>query len=73
MGCLRIYTNCLYLVIYVGEVINVAKITKHAEKRVRERSGINKCSVDRVVEIAYRDGLTHGETSGRLNKWRIRQ
>ena len=44
-------------------------VTKHGSKRVRKRSGINKKAVNRMADKAFKDGLKHCETSGRLNKW----
>lgn len=44
-------------------------ITKHAKKRIRERMGVQKKSVDSVANKAYAKGLTHGETKGNLNKF----
>jgi len=46
-------------------------VTKHGEKRIRERSGLNKSSVNRIVEKAYKDGLKMEETTGELHKWII--
>lgn len=44
-------------------------LTKHSEERLRERNGLNKGSVNRVVEKAYIYGIKHNETKGNLNKW----
>lgn len=44
-------------------------VTNHGEKRLRKRSGINKKSVERIAEKAYRNGLHHKDTTGRLNRW----
>ena len=45
------------------------KITKHAKGRLKERNGLNKKSINRIVEKALQDGITHAQTKGRLNKW----
>ena len=44
-------------------------VSDHARKRMRERNGLNKKSIDRIADKAYKYGLKHGETTGRLNKW----
>lgn len=44
-------------------------ITKHGEKRIRERSGINKKAVERIVQKAYDVGFTREDTTGQLKKW----
>lgn len=36
---------------------------------MKERCGLNKKSVDRIAEKAFKEGITHGQTKGRLNKW----
>ena len=45
------------------------KITEHAQRRMRERTGIGKGSVDRIAQKALDEGLHHSETTGNLNKW----
>jgi len=44
-------------------------VTKHAGKRMKERCGLNKKSVDRIAEKAFEEGIPHNKTKGRLNKW----
>ena len=44
-------------------------VTKHAEKRLRERMGLGKKAVQRAAETAYEKGIKHAETTGNLNKW----
>lgn len=44
-------------------------VTKHAEKRLRERMGLGKKAVQRAAEMAYEKGIKHAETNGNLNKW----
>lgn len=44
-------------------------ITKHAETRIKERCGLGKKTSYRMVEKAFNEGITHGQTKGRLNKW----
>ncbi len=44
-------------------------VSSHAKRRLKERCGFNKKSCDRMAEKAFRDGITHKQTKGRLNKW----
>lgn len=44
-------------------------LTKHSKTRLKERCGLNKDSLERIVEKAYISGITHSETKGNLNKW----
>lgn len=44
-------------------------VTKHAEKRLRERMGLGEKAVQRAAETAYDKGIKHCETNGNLNKW----
>lgn len=44
-------------------------VTKHAQKRLKERCGVNKKSADRMAKKAYEFGMTHSETTGNLKKW----
>lgn len=45
------------------------RITKHAYKRAKERCGINKKSLDRVLQIALTKGLKHTDATGNLRKY----
>ena len=45
------------------------RVTTHAFKRLKERYGLNKNAAKRMAKKAYNDGIRHGETSGRLNKF----
>lgn len=47
----------------------MAKISKHAEQRLKERNGLGKKSYDRIVEKAYENGINHSQTKGNLHKW----
>lgn len=47
----------------------MAKISKHAEQRLKERNGLGKKSYNRIVEKAYDNGINHSQTKGNLNKW----
>jgi hypothetical protein len=44
-------------------------ITKHAEKRMRERLGINKKSVVRIARKALEEGIPYNETKGQLRRF----
>lgn len=45
------------------------KITKHANKRMKERGGLGKDARNRMAEKALTEGISHAETKGKLNKW----
>lgn len=47
----------------------MTKITDHALKRMKERCGIHRSAAQRLSDKAYTDGISHGETNGRLNKY----
>lgn len=44
-------------------------VSKHAVRRLKERCGLNKRSVQRMADKAFTDGIRHSDTRGRLNKW----
>lgn len=44
-------------------------ITRHAEKRLAERSGLNRSAMQRMCNRAFYNGVKHSDTRGRLNKW----
>lgn len=44
-------------------------VTEHAEKRAKERLGLNKKSVQRQGELALRKGVPHSKTKGKLRRW----
>lgn len=44
-------------------------VTKHAEKRLRERCGLRHKSMQRIAEKAFECGVKHCETKGNLKKW----
>ena len=48
----------------------MAKITKHAGKRVKERTGVGKSEdkIQRLAEKALERGYTHAQTKGNLRK-----
>lgn len=45
------------------------KITSHARQRMKERCGFNDKTQERMAQKALSDGITHAQTTGRLNKW----
>lgn len=44
-------------------------ITKHAQRRMRQRCGVGKNSVKRMAKKVYDFGMTHSDTTGNLKKW----
>ncbi len=44
-------------------------VSKHAEKRMKERNGLSKKACHRIAQKAYDDGIPHSRTKGNLNKW----
>ena len=47
----------------------MAIITKHAERRLKQRCGIGKKSSKRMVSKIFKNGIKHSQTTGALNKW----
>lgn len=47
----------------------MTKITKHAEKRLKERSGISQKAADRIMDSVWQKGLSHADLRGNLRKW----
>ena len=45
------------------------EISNHAFDRMHERLGLNKKAIIRMVEKAYKLGLTHNQASGNLYKY----
>lgn len=44
-------------------------ISRHAEKRMKERCGFNKKSIERIVKRAYEKGTDYKDTTGLLKRW----
>lgn len=44
-------------------------VSNHAKKRMKERCGANKKSIDRMAQNAFDRGLTHKDLSGKLCKY----
>lgn len=47
----------------------VIRVSNHAVDRVRERSGINKKSAQKLAERAYARGIKQSDVKGTLNKY----
>jgi len=47
--------------------------TLHAEKRLRERAGAKKKSVNKMANNALTRGLSHGELTGKLRRYLDKQ
>lgn len=47
----------------------MARVTKHAAKRTKERLGISKRTVEKNTEKALRYGIKHSDTSGSLHRY----
>lgn len=45
------------------------EISKHARQRMHERLGLKKRSIERIVEKAFDQGVTHAEATGRFKKY----
>ena len=45
------------------------QISIHAEDRLKERCGLGKSAIKRMVQKAYDEGIPHSKTKGKLNKW----
>ena len=46
-----------------------SKVTLHAGKRIRERMGVKKKSIQTISDRAYLKGLNHNETAGHLKRY----
>lgn len=44
-------------------------VTKHAQRRMKQRCGVSKNSTKRMAKKVYDFGMTHSETTGNLKKW----
>ena len=45
------------------------RLTNHAKKRLKERSGLNKRSMYRIAERAYNNGIGYEDTKGEVHRW----
>lgn len=44
-------------------------ISEHARMRMQERCGFDRKTGDQMAKNAFEQGITHGQTKGRLNHW----
>lgn len=44
-------------------------VSRHAEMRLKERTGINRSAMQRIADKAFDVGFAHAETKGNLRKW----
>ena len=44
-------------------------VTDHAYGRIKERMGLSNRAAARMAELAYEDGITYSETSGKLYQY----
>ena len=44
-------------------------VSRHAEMRLKERTGINRSAMQRMADKAFDIGIQHKETKGNLHKW----
>lgn len=47
----------------------MAKITKHAKKRAKERCGLNDKSITRMADKILENGVQHKDCTGCLKRW----
>lgn len=47
----------------------MVEVSKHALKRLSERSGLSKKAAQRIAEKAFYQGIAHKDTKGELNKY----
>ena len=46
-----------------------ACVSKHGNKRLRDRCGASKKSADKLADDALKYGIRHNETAGQLNRY----
>lgn len=47
----------------------MCQVNEHAAKRMKERCGSNKASVQKTAQTALERGITHAETAGSLKRY----
>lgn len=47
----------------------MVRVSKHASRRLKERCGLNKKSVQRMADIAFTNGMKQEDATGQLNRW----
>lgn len=45
------------------------RVTKHGQLRLKERAGFNRVAALRMAARALTEGISHGETTGRLRNY----
>lgn len=48
---------------------SIVEITKHADKRLKERLGLPKSARSRITEKAFLKGKTHADARGKLKRY----
>lgn len=49
--------------------LSSVRVTRHGRSRTKDRTGLSKGLAEKNAERAFRYGLKHGETKGRLFKY----
>ena len=47
----------------------MVSVTDHGCKRIRSRCGASKKAAGKIAEDAFKNGITHAETTGSLNRY----
>lgn len=55
--------------VYMEDFMMESNVTTHAGKRIRERIGVNKKSVQAISDRALQRGLSHSELTGKLKRY----
>ena len=45
------------------------RVTNHAKKRSKERSGVTKGQIDNMAKRAFHEGITHKQARNELSRW----
>lgn len=48
---------------------SIFPVSRHAQKRMKERNGLTKKAAERIAKRAFEEGLRREECAGRLRKW----
>ena len=44
-------------------------VSDHADIRIKQRMGLGHGAANKIAETAFEEGISHSETTGRLNKY----
>lgn len=44
-------------------------VTRHAKRRLKQRTGVNGSQVNKIVSRALNEGIRHSQAKGRLKEW----